>query len=97
MSEIGITTSSMSSMALENQAAGAESIQESSSTVISGLNKEGSDSHDRAMAGAEVVSRSTEFFGAGTHLGSTGTEIDTAQAINSTLIDGGGSITNRIA
>jgi len=87
----------MSSMALDNQASGAESIRDTTSTMASGFNQEGLDSQEQAVAGAEVASRTTEFFGSGSDLSSTGTDIDVAQAISTTLSDGQGSITDKIA
>lgn len=96
MSDISISTMTQSAMVLENQAAGAESSSDTTSTIISGINQEGIDSQEQAIAGAEVASRTTEFFGSGTDLGSTGTDIDVAQAINTSLLDGGGSITNKV-
>lgn len=96
MSDFSISASTMSSLASENQAAGAESVKDITSTVVSGVNKEGSDSQEQAVAGAEVASRTTEFFGSGTDLGSTGTDIDISQAINSTLMSGQGAITDKV-
>jgi len=97
MSDISISANSMSSMALDNQASGAESIRDTTSTMASGFNQEGLDSQEQAVAGAEVASRTTEFFGSGSDLSSTGTDIDVAQAISTTLSDGQGSITDKIA
>ena len=83
-------------MASDNQAAGAESVKDTISTVISGVNQEGADSQEQAVAGAEVASRTTEFFGSGADLSSTGTDIDVSQAINSTLMSGQGSIADKV-
>ena len=94
MSDISISTDTMSSMALESQISGAESIN--TNTIMSGANQHGLDSLEQTVAGAEVASRTTEFFGSGTDLSSTGTDIDVAQAINTSLMDGTGSITDKI-
>lgn len=96
MSDISISAMTMSSMALENQMSGAESIKDTSSTVISGVNEQGADPNDMAVAGAEVASRGSEFFGNGTDLSSTGTDIDTAQAINTSLHQGNGTIADKV-
>lgn len=96
MSDLSISTMTQSSMALENQASGAESVKDTTSTIVSGFNQEGLDSMDQAVAGAEVASKSTEFFGTGTDLGSTGTDYDVAQAISTSLADGNGSITDKV-
>ncbi|QJB57756.1 hypothetical protein [Pseudodesulfovibrio sp. zrk46] len=97
MSDFSISAMTMSSMASENQAASFEnSVDIASSTIMSGINQEGADSQENAVAGAEVASRTTEFFGNGTDLGSTGTDIDVAQAISSTLLEGTGTITDKV-
>jgi len=96
MSDISISTMTVQSMALGNQLAGPESIKETTSEVASGANKGGMDSLEQAVAGAEVASRTTEFFGSGTDLGSTGTDLDIQQAISSTITEGMGTITDKI-
>ncbi len=97
MSDISISDTTISSMAIENQASGADWLQETaSSTVLSGISPDGPDSQEQAVAGLEVASRTSEFFGSGTDFSSTGTDIDVAQAINTTLLSGQGSITNKI-
>jgi hypothetical protein len=96
MSDISISASTPQSMALDNQLAGPESIKDTTSEIASGLNPNGIDSQERTVAGAEVASKTTEFFGAGPDLGSTGTDIDVQQAISSTLAAGMGSIADKI-
>lgn len=101
MSNISISVDSMAAMASDMQASSAtissQTAMEASSQVMSGENKGGADGLELVVAGAEVASKSTEFFGAGPDLSSTGTDIDVAQAINTTLIDGQGTITDKVA
>jgi len=96
MSDLSISNMTMSSMALDSQLSGVESISDSSSTIASGANEGGLDSMEQTVAGAEVASKTTEFFGSGTDLSSTGTDIDVAQAISTSIMDGTGSITDKI-
>lgn len=101
MSNISISVDSMAAMASDMQASSAtissQTAMEASSQVMSGENKGGADGLELVVAGAEVASKSTEFFGTGPDLSSTGTDIDVAQAINTTLIDGQGTITDKVA
>lgn len=101
MSNISISVDTMAAMASDMQATSAtissETAMEASHQVMSGENKGGSDGLELVVAGAEVASKNTEFFGSGTDLSSTGTDIDVAQAINTTLIDGQGTITDKVA
>jgi len=83
-------------MALDNQLAGPESIKETTSEVASGANQGGLDSMEQAVAGAEVASRTTEFFGNGTDFSSTGTDIDIQQAISASITDGMGTIADKV-
>jgi hypothetical protein len=51
-----------------------------------------------AVAGAEVASRTEDFFGAGTDFSSTGTDYDVQQTVHQAVFDTGlGSITDKIA
>lgn len=92
MSDYSISAMSVSSIAFENQASGAESVPDFTSTLGSGLNEGGADTMEQIVAGSEVASKTTEFYGNGTDLSSTGTDVDIAQAINSTL----GMITDKV-
>lgn len=96
MSDFSISAITPASMAMENLASGAESMQDSNSTAISGLNEGGPDTMENAVAGAEVASRTTEFLGTGTDFSSTGTDIDISHAINTSIMDGMGSITDKV-
>lgn len=95
-SDLTISTMTLSAMAMDNQASGAESMINTETAVMSGINEGGIDSMEHAVAGGEVASRTTEFFGNSTDLSSTGTDIDVAQAINTTIMDGNGSITDKV-
>ena len=101
MSNISITVDSMGAMASDAQASSASmaslTAKEESSQVMSGENKGGADGLELTVAGGETASKKTEFFGTGTDFSSTGTDIDIAQAINTTLMDGQGTITDKVA
>lgn len=96
MSDLSMSTMTMSSMALDSQLSGAESIKDSTSTVISGANTEGLDSIEQVVAGGQVASRTTEFIGTGADLSSTGTGYDAQQAISNSLSSGAGTIADKI-
>jgi hypothetical protein len=95
MSGMTISTQSISALT-ENLMRGAESVKDTTSTVLSAVNRGGPDSMEQAVAGAEVASRTSEFFGSGTDLGSTGTDIDTMQAVNNTVMSGKGNVADLI-
>ncbi|BCS87111.1 hypothetical protein [Pseudodesulfovibrio sediminis] len=97
MSDISISTNTIQSMAMENQISGPEFIPDQTSEISSGMNSKGLDSMEQAVTGAEVASKTEDFIGAGTDFGSTGTDIDIQQAVNSTLSTGIGSIADTIA
>jgi hypothetical protein len=94
MSEMSIATGSLSSAGFEAQLAGADTVKDTSSTVLSAVNTGGIDSQEQAVAGAEVASRTSDFFGSGTDFSSTGTDYDSQQAVSNTLLSGNGSITD---
>ena len=97
MSDISISVDTVQSMAFDSQMAGPESIKDTTSEVASGANQgTGMDSMEQTIAGAEVASKTTEFFGNGADLSSTGTDINIQQAISSTMADGMGSIADKI-
>ena len=101
MPNISISSDSMAAMASDAQASSASmsslTAKDETSQIMSGENKGGVDSLELAVAGGETASRTTEYFGSGTDFSSTGTDVDIAQAINTTLIDGQGSITDKVA
>jgi hypothetical protein len=92
MSGLSMSADSVSTISFDNQLSAAETVKDTTSTVMSAVNKGGIDSLEQTVAGAEVASRTTEFFGSGTDFSSTGTDIDTQQAVNNTLMSGTGSI-----
>ncbi len=96
MSDISISTMTMQSMAFDNQLSGLESIKDSTSEICSGVNQGGLDTMEQTVAGAEVASRTTEFFGVGTDFSSTGTDLDIQQAISSTMANGMGTIADKV-
>ncbi|WP_285904942.1 hypothetical protein [Pseudodesulfovibrio pelocollis] len=88
---MSISTESVSALT-ENLMRGADTVKETTSTVLSAANRIGPDTGEQAVAGAEVASRTSDFFGSGTDLGSTGTDYDTAQAVNNTIMSGRGAV-----
>ncbi|ADU62689.1 hypothetical protein Daes_1677 [Pseudodesulfovibrio aespoeensis Aspo-2] len=91
MSGMSISTESVSALT-ENLMRGAETVSDTTSTIFSSVNRGGVDSMEQTVAGAEVASRTSEFFGSGTDFSSTGTDYDTQQAVNNTVMSGNGSI-----
>jgi len=91
MSGMSISAESVSALT-ENLMRGAETVKETTSTVMSAANRIGPDTADQAVAGVEVASRTSEFFGSGTDFSSTGTDPDTAQAVNNTIMSGRGAV-----
>lgn len=96
MSDISISTNSPLSMALENVASGNEATAENASTIMSGHNPDGADAQEQIIAGAEVVSKTSEYTGSGPDWSSTGTDIEFAKAIEATLNEGMGNIADKI-
>jgi len=94
MSDISISISTPQAMSLDNQASGAESIGRYSNEIASGFNQGGADNMEMAVAGAEVASRTSEFFGTGTDFSSTGTDNDIQKAVGAALNEGMGTITD---
>jgi len=97
MSDISISADTIQSISLDNQFAGAESINDRSTEIGSGMNEGGLDAMEQTVVGAQVVSRTEEYFGAGTDLTSTGTDIDIQKAVSAALQTSVGSITDKIA
>jgi len=96
MSDITISNTTLSSMALDNQLAAPESVKDTTNEIASGMNEGGLDTLEQTVAGAEVASKTSEFFGSGTDFSSTGTDIDVQQAISATIADGMGTIADKI-
>lgn len=96
MSDISISNMTIASMAMDNQVSGAETMMSQETTSFSSANDGGLDSMEYAVAGAEVASRTNDFFGNSADLSSTGTDIDVAQAINTTIMDGNGTIADKV-
>ncbi|WP_319466800.1 hypothetical protein [uncultured Pseudodesulfovibrio sp.] len=97
MSDISMASMSIASAGINDQLAGMESVKDTVSTVMSGLNENGADAMEQTIIGAEVASRTSDYIGSGPDFTSTGTDVDVQQAINSTLMSGIGSIANKIA
>ena len=96
MSDISISSMTMSSMAYDNQMQGAETVKETSRESMSGINMAGIDSsNEQAVVGLEVASRTNEYIGASPDFSSTGTEFDFVQAANS-MQDGNGTIADKV-
>lgn len=96
MSDISISADTMQSMAYENLLAGPESVKDSTSEILSGANQNGMDATEQTVAGAQVASKTTEFFGASADLSSTGTDIDIQHAVSASLANGMGSIADKV-
>lgn len=97
MSDISISNDTIQAMGLDSQLSGIESLSDTNSEVSSGVNEGGADTMEQAVAGAEIRSKTEEFFGGGTDLSSTGTDVDIQQAVGSILDASVGSITDEIA
>ncbi|WP_243546420.1 hypothetical protein [Pseudodesulfovibrio tunisiensis] len=97
MSDISISAMTPQSMAFDEQSIGIQSVGQNSNTEISGVNPDGMDQVEMAPAGAELASRNTEFFGSGTDFSSTGTDVDIQKAVSNALMDGTGSIADKVA
>lgn len=97
MSDISISTDTIQSISLDNQFSGAESINDRSAETGSGYNDGGVDTMEQTVAGTQVVSRTEEYFGAGTDFSSTGTDVDIQKTISAALDSSIGSITDKIA
>ena len=96
MSDITISNMTMEAMAFDSQLAGPESIKDTTSEIASGINRDGMDTLEMNVAGAEVASKTTEFFGIGPDLSSTGTDFSTQSVISSTLASGMGTIADKL-
>ncbi len=97
MSDISMSADTMSSIATESLASGAEFVSETSNTIASGASDEGSNDMVQAVIGAEVVSPTDDYIGTGTDFSSTGTDVNIQNAIQTTLMSGMGSIADKIA
>lgn len=98
MPELSISTDTVQTMAMDSLFSAPESVRDVSNMIGSGENSHAADQREMAVAGAEVASRTEEFFGAGTDFSSTGTDPDIQQAAHQVAAETGiGSITDRIA
>jgi len=96
MSDISISANSPLSMALENLASGNEVVADKAETAISGRNLDGADSQEQTIAGTEVASRTQDYLASGPDWSSTGSDIEFARAIDTTLDSGIGSIADKV-
>lgn len=97
MSDISISNDTVQAIALDNQLSGTEIMSGKANEIQTGLNSGGMDTIEQAVAGNEVSSRTEEYFGAGTDVSSTGTDVDIQTAVHNVLDAGIGSITDKIA
>lgn len=98
MPDISISTDTVQTMAMDSLFSAPESVKDASDVIGSGENSHAADQREMAVAGAEVASRTEEFFGAGTDFSSTGTDYGVQQAIHQASAETGlGSITDKIA
>ncbi|MEF2229528.1 MAG: hypothetical protein V3571_01230 [Pseudodesulfovibrio sp.] len=95
MSDFGISVMSMAAQGMENQISGFEASRETIRTDMSGSGPQHMAS-EQAIIGTEVVSRTDDYFGAGTDFSSTGTDVDIRTTANNILESGYGSITDTI-
>lgn len=96
MSDISISANSPLSMALENLASGNEVVADKAETAISGRNLDGADNQEQTVAGTEVASRTQDYLASGPDWTSTGSDIEFAKAVETTLDSGMGSIADRL-
>lgn len=96
MSDISISNSSISAIAFDSQTAGAESVKQNSHTVASGVDSSTPDPMESTVVGTEAVSRSQDYLGAGPDMSSTGTNENVQHAVSSAIMNGTGSIADKI-
>jgi len=95
MSDFGISVMSMAAQGMENQSSAFESSRETIRTDMSGA-APGHMESEQAIVGTQVVSRTEDYFGAGTDFSSTGTDVDIRTTANNILESGYGSITDTV-
>ena len=93
MSDTGISVMSMAAQRMDNQMSGYETSRETMRTDMSGASPSHMES-EQTIVGTEVVSRTDDYFGAGTDFSSTGTDVDIRTTANNILESGYGSITD---
>ncbi|WP_316900627.1 hypothetical protein [Pseudodesulfovibrio indicus] len=97
MPDISISTDTVQTMSMDSLFSAPDSIKDVSDIIGSGENSHAADQREMAVAGAEVASRTEDFFGAGTDFSSTGTDYDVQQTVHQAVVDTGlGSITDKI-
>ena len=98
MPDISISTDTAQTMAMDGLFSAPESLKDVSDVIGSGENSHAADQREMTVAGAEVASRTEEFFGSGTDFSSTGTDYDVQQTAHQAAFETGvGSITDKIA
>lgn len=96
MSDLSISSNSIAAVAMNSQASGAESISESSHTVASSVENSMPNPMETTVVGTEAVSKTQDYIGAGPDMSSTGTNENIQHAVSSAIMNGTGSIADKI-
>lgn len=96
MSDISISNQTIASIAQDAQLSGGESVKESSHTLISNADRTESHTMEQAIVGPDTVSKTQDYSGAGPDYSSTGTDMDFQLAVNSAIMNGTGTIADKI-